>query len=82
MADAMNLAGRLRKASRQVESPRVVWDMFEQLAGADRRIKAHLVPDCYLAAIALTHRAPIASRDRGFGRFADLRHFDPVLTNG
>lgn len=78
MADAMDFVGRLRRSARSVDSSAVVWDQFEQLVAADPHIKANLVPDCYLAAVALTHRARVASRDRGFGRFAGLRYFDPV----
>jgi uncharacterized protein len=48
----------------------------ELLVGADAR--GNLVPDAHIAAIALEHGATVATRDRGFARFPDLRWFDPL----
>jgi len=48
----------------------------ELLLGVDAR--ANTVPDAHLAAIALEHGATVATRDRGFARFPDLRWFDPL----
>ena len=46
------------------------------LRGADAR--GNLVPDAHLAAIAVEHGATVATRDRGFARFPDLRWLDPL----
>jgi len=40
--------------------------------------RANTVPDAHLAAIALEHGATVATRDRGFARFAGLSWFDPL----
>jgi toxin-antitoxin system PIN domain toxin len=55
-----------------------MWSMMEGLAKQDRQIRAHLVPDAYLAATALSHHARVATRDRGFARYPGLRWFDPA----
>jgi len=36
------------------------------------------VPDGWLAAIALSQGARIATADRGFGRYPGLRFYDPA----
>ncbi len=46
------------------------------LVDADAR--GNLVPDAHIAAIAIEHGATVATRDRGFARFRDLRWFDPL----
>jgi toxin-antitoxin system PIN domain toxin len=53
------------------------WPIFRSvLAAADAR--GNLVPDAHLAALAIEHGATIATRDRGFARFGDVRWLDPV----
>jgi len=53
------------------------WPIFRRvLAAADAR--GNLVPDAHLAAVALEHGATIATRDRGFARFREVRWLDPV----
>lgn len=56
-----------------------VWDRVDGLVGADPLLKGNLVTDAYLAALALTHNARLATRDRGFARYPGLRHYDPPL---
>ncbi|MBK6870608.1 MAG: PIN domain-containing protein [Kineosporiaceae bacterium] len=53
------------------------WDAFAALV---RRhgMRANDIPDTYLAALALEHRAVLATSDRGFARFADLKVLDPA----
>lgn len=41
-------------------------------------VRGNLVPDAYLAAVAISHGALLASNDRGFARFPGLRWFDPA----
>lgn len=57
---------------------RTTWDTFERLCADDPLVRGNLVPDAWLAALALTHGARIASADRGFGRFPGVDHFDPT----
>ncbi|HEV2125065.1 MAG TPA: VapC toxin family PIN domain ribonuclease, partial [Chloroflexota bacterium] len=40
--------------------------------------RGNLVPDAYLAALAIEHGATWYSADRGFTRFADLRWRHPL----
>ena len=44
----------------------------------DGDARANLVPDAHLAAIAIANGATIATRDRGFARFAGVRWLDPL----
>jgi hypothetical protein len=58
------------------EGPRH-WDIFEGLCtkvGA----KGNVVPDAYLAALAIEAGCTLASADRGFARFPGLRWLDPL----
>lgn len=53
------------------------WGIFAGLVrGA--HATANLVPDAYLAAIAIENGATLATRDRGFARFAGLPLLDPL----
>jgi uncharacterized protein len=53
------------------------WPIFRRvLVAADAR--ANLVPDAHLAAIAIENGATVATRDRGFARFGDVRWLDPI----
>lgn len=36
------------------------------------------IPDAHLAAVAIEHGAVLATHDRGFGRFDELRTLDPL----
>ena len=63
---------------RQVSDESAVWQRFSELIEGDPQIRGNLVPDAYLAAVAISHGASLASRDRGFARFPGLRWFDPA----
>jgi len=39
--------------------------------------RANVIPDAYLAALALEHGATFVTRDRRFARFPGLRRLDP-----
>lgn len=54
------------------------WASFRQLVADDDRIRARLVPDAWLAALATSHGAAIATADRGFGRFRGIELIDPT----
>jgi toxin-antitoxin system PIN domain toxin len=64
-------------ASRWLPSGPDVWRRFADLAQSDPGIRGKVVPDAYLAAVALAHGARIATSDRGFGRFPGVKFFDP-----
>lgn len=55
------------------------WSGFAGLA-VEARVSGNLVPDAYLAAVALQLACPIASMDRDFRRFPGLRVVDPTAT--
>lgn len=53
------------------------WRILRQLlTAADAR--GNLVPDAHLVAIAVENGATVATRDRGFARFPDVRWLDPL----
>lgn len=64
--------------SREVEDSGAVWAQFARLIADDRGVRGNVVPDAYLAAVAISHKARMATRDRGFSRFPGLQVFDPA----
>lgn len=62
---------------RRLPETQVAWDTFTRIAAADRAVRGNLVPDAWLAALALAHGARIATADRGFARFTGVEWFDP-----
>lgn len=79
MAEAPAFVGALRTAprARALSPTKAAWDRFGLLAGSDARIRANLVPDAWLAALALAHGCQLASADRDLARFEGLDWFDP-----
>lgn len=79
-ATAVEFVGALQasKPARPITATNAVWSTFRRLVDSDRAIAGNLVPDAFLAALAIAHGARIATADRGFGRFPDLGFFDPV----
>lgn len=63
-------AARLEPGSRH-------WEIFRDLC-ARGRATGNLVPDAYIAALAIEQGAELATLDRGFGRFPGLRWQDPL----
>ncbi|HEX4101626.1 MAG TPA: TA system VapC family ribonuclease toxin [Pseudonocardiaceae bacterium] len=80
MPMALDFVARLRAAQRArwLPSSDAVWTELERLVGQDRGLRGSLVPDALLAALARTHGCQIATADRGFARFPDVRFFDPA----
>jgi toxin-antitoxin system PIN domain toxin len=78
--DALSFVERLRAspAARVLGSTAAAWERMRSLAEDDRHLRGNLVPDAWLAALALTTGARVATSDGGFGRFPDLEWFDPV----
>lgn len=53
------------------------WDIFARLC-RDANAKGNLVPDAWLAALALEHGCEFVTMDRDFARFAGLRCMHPA----
>lgn len=66
------------EVSRWLPVNRAVWNTLGSWTEADSGIRGNVVPDAYLAALAVTNGARMATADRGFARFPGLRWFDPV----
>lgn len=79
-ADALHFVHRLTAGPRCRWLPAgpEVWNRLGDLVSADPLVKGNHIPDAYLAAMALTHNARLATRDRGFARYPALRHYDPL----
>jgi uncharacterized protein len=79
LAEALAFTGALRDSDNavQVQPGRRHWDLFADLC---RRTGAtgNLVPDVYLAALAIEHDCVWVSTDRGFARFPGLRWRNPL----
>ena len=63
--------------STRLVSTDATWSTFEALAREDRGLRGNVVPDAWLAALALSHGCVLATADRGFARFPGLRTVDP-----
>lgn len=55
------------------------WQLFSGLART-YDLRGNHIPDAYLAALALEHKATFVTRDRTIGRFPGLRTLDPAET--
>ena len=77
---ALEFVARLQAANRARWLPAgpASWRRLDTLTHQDRGIRANLVPDAYLAALALAHGCRLATADRGFARFPGLDWFDPA----
>lgn len=73
-AAALTFLERVRSAPAAVAVPATgaTWRTFADLVRADDGVRGNLVPDAWLAALALSHGAALSTRDRGFARFAGL----------
>jgi len=76
---ALDFVARLRAArrARWLQAGSASWSRMGEIAKQDRGITGNLVPDAYLAALALAHGCRLATADRGFARFPGLDWFDP-----
>jgi len=52
------------------------WDIFTRLCGA-AKARGNLVPDAWLAALAIEHGCEFVTTDRDFARFPELRWSHP-----
>lgn len=77
---AMAFMDGVRRARRRrwVAVTDSVWSRFQAILEADPQIRGNLVPDAWLAALALAHGCRLATADRGFARFDGLHLVDPA----
>jgi toxin-antitoxin system PIN domain toxin len=77
--DAFAFASQLREQPNcvRVEPGPRHWDVFKRLC-ADAEVKGNLVPDAYLAALAIESGCEWISTDRDFSRFRGLRWRHPL----
>jgi toxin-antitoxin system PIN domain toxin len=64
--------------ARQLTPTTATWERLRTIAAGDTQVRGPLVPDAWLAALALSHGCRLATADRGFARFEDLDWFIPV----
>lgn len=79
IGEALAFANELREQPNAVllaPGPRH-WRIFERLC-RDAGATGNLVPDAYLAALAIEHGAELATTDRDFARFPGLRWRHPL----
>lgn len=57
------------------------WDLFDRLC-RDVGARGNVVPDAYLAALAIEHGATWVTTDHGFARFPGLRWRPPLPPDG
>jgi len=79
ISDALAFAEQVRDQSNCVliqSGPRH-WDIFRQLC-TDSGVKGNLVPDAYLAALAIESGCEWITTDRDFSRFKGLRWRHPL----
>ncbi len=78
--DALAFINAVRRARRRrwVAVTDAVWTRFAALVEPDPQVRGNLVPDAWLAALAMAHGCRIATADRGFARFDGLDWFDPA----
>ncbi len=79
-SEALRFLHVMRSARRHrwVTVTDAVWSTFATIAGGDKQVRGNLVPDAWLAALALAHGCHLAMADRGFARFGRLQWFDPA----
>ena len=53
------------------------WRQFARFVGEDSYLVGNLVPDAWIAALAVTSGARVATADAGYARFRGLNWFDP-----
>lgn len=81
-SDAVRFVDRLRAAprARPLSATSATWTLLGTNVSQDHGIRGNLLPDAYLAAIAVSHGCRLATADRGFARFPSLDFFDPATT--
>ena len=70
-------AVRQAPAARPVTPTESTWRQLGALLDTDDGLRGNVVPDAWLAALALSHGAAMGTRDRGFARFPGLSLVSP-----
>ena len=80
MPRALRFIDALRAAprARALTAGAATWSRLAEWVDGDPYVRGNLVPDAWLAALAQTHGARIATTDRGFARFPGIEWFVPV----
>lgn len=78
---ALEFCETMRQApsARTVTPAALHWEIFSDLVRSTHAT-ANLVPDAYLAALAIENGATFVSRDAGLRRFPGLRLLDPLAS--
>lgn len=71
---------RAAPAAQDVTATEATWQQLAALVDGDPALRGNLVPDAWLAALALSHGAALVTRDRGFARYPRLRVLEPEPT--
>lgn len=56
------------------------WRQLAAFIGTDSYLVGNLIPDAWIAALAITTGARVATADAGFARFSGLAWFNPMHT--
>ncbi len=80
MPEALSLTSTLQQSPnyRTIHPSSAAWDQFAAFAARDPYVVGNLVPDAWLASIAISSGARLATADAGFARFERLKWFNPV----
>ena len=81
ISDALSFTSALRLTPncRVVEPNSATWDQFAAFSSTDPLIVGNLVPDAWLAALATSNGARLATADAGFARYRGLSWFNPIV---
>lgn len=71
-------AVRAAPAARPLRATEAAWQQFARFAARDALIVGNLVPDAWIAALAISAGARVATADAGFARFEGLTWFNPA----
>lgn len=76
---ALAFVGALRgsRASLALPPTDAAWRQFTRFVENDSQLVGNLIPDAWIAALAATAGARVATADAGFARFEGLAWFDP-----
>ncbi len=78
LAEAFDFVEAVTSSSAYVTAPglRPAWGDLRDIA-TEADASGNLIPDAYIAAVAMAHGVPVATMDRDFRRFTGLAIVDP-----
>ena len=71
-------AVRAAPAARRLQATEATWRQLWQFVERDSFVAGNLVPDAWIAALAVSAGARVATADAGFARFEGLTWFNPA----